>query len=103
MQAEEITQLIEAEIAGDWTRSNAHGVDLRKCLVEPTRQEFEDSFDPSRKITLWLVLEEDPETRGGYMIVYGEDEKMFGLAIHGIKTDTFLGWYGSFIETLECM
>ena len=37
------------------------------------------------------------------MIVYGENEKVFGLAMHGIKTDTFLGWYGSFIETLECM
>ncbi len=103
MLAEEITQLIEAEIADDWTRSNANGVDLRKCLVEPTRQEFEDSFDPSRKITLWLVLEEDPETRNGYMIVFGEDEKMFGLAIQLIKTETFLGLYGSFIETLECM
>jgi hypothetical protein len=37
MHASEIRQLVEAEIAGDWSRTNAHGVDLGKCLVEPRR------------------------------------------------------------------
>lgn len=33
MTSKEITELIETEIDGDWSRSNFHGVDLKKCLV----------------------------------------------------------------------
>lgn len=38
MNSRQIRGKIEKEIAGNWTISNAHGVDLKKCLVEPKKQ-----------------------------------------------------------------
>ncbi len=110
MTPEALSKIIEAEISGDWTLSNAHDVDLEKCLIPPERRVFADSMgEDADMVTLWVVLQEDPEHNSGYMIVYGEAEKMFGLATilidesGGGKTPTFLGYYGSFLETLDGM
>lgn len=104
MEASEITGMIEHEIGGDWSLSNAHGVDLRRCLVEPTRRVYENSFRQGEMIELWLVLEEVPDDQSGYKIVFDEGSRMFGLATSNVGgPDVFLGNYGSFLETLEAM
>ncbi len=100
----EITQLIAQEIGSNWGHTNAHGVDLRACLVTPQQRSYFDSMDDSRMLDLWRVLEEDPDTHAGYEIVFDEQDRSFGLATtdqHG--RDLFLGCYGTFMETLDAM
>jgi hypothetical protein len=104
MTSEEITKLIETEIDGDWSRSNLHGVFLKKCLVYPVKKVYEDSFKEGSTIDLWLVLEEVPEnTNLGYKIVFDEESKYFGLAVAGLHKDIFIGFYGTFLDTLQGM
>jgi hypothetical protein len=99
----DISKLIEREIAGDWKRSNAHRVDLRRCLVPPEKRVFEQPF--GENIELWLVLEEHPNSKCGYKIVFDEIGQTFGLATSNVKSDRdcFLGTYGTFLETLDAM
>jgi hypothetical protein len=55
-------------------------------------------------VELWLVLEERPDQRNGYKIVFDESRGDFGLACPGIAGhDIFLGCYGSFWTTFEAM
>lgn len=104
MKTSEVSEIIEHEINGNWSLSNAHGVDLKRCLVVPTKRVYEDSFNQGKTIELWLVLEEVPEDQSGYKIVFDVDTSMFGLAVKGFgNEDVFLGFHGSFLETLEGM
>jgi hypothetical protein len=101
--------MIEDEIAGNWSRSDLHGVKLQRCLLErPTLESFDnpthrpdlsESAENPRKVALWLVLEENPVGKDGYSIVYDQDRKLFGLAYRG----TFIGLYGCFLDTLAAM
>lgn len=99
MTSSEVSRIIEEEIGGDWSRSNLHGVDLKRCLVLPIKQIYEDSFVKGESLSLWLVLEENPDTKDGYKIIFGEESAQFGLAIQTI----FIGYYGTFLETLAGM
>ena len=104
MSSAEVADLVAAEIGGDWSLSNAHGVDLKKCLVTPVRRVYEDSFKEGSTVELWLVLEELPADGSGYQIVFDESARRFGLATSSRSgRDVFLGLYGNFIETLEAM
>jgi len=104
MSPAEVAELVAAEINGEWSRSNAHGVDLRKCLVAPAKRLYEDSFAEGRTIELWLVLEERPADGSGYKIVFDETTRQFGLATSSRGgRDVFIGFYGNFIATLEAM
>lgn len=104
MTPEDVRAQIEKEIDGDWERDNPHGVDLRRCLVGPTKRRYEDSFHEGQHLDLWLVLEEDPGSRSGYKIVYDEERDMYGLAVKGDKNeDVFIGNHGTFLETLDGM
>ena len=103
MSGEDVARLIEAEVAGDWDRPNAHGCTVRRCLVEPKKLTFSDSLNPDT-VDLWLVLEEDPEACDGYKVVYDDVNEGFGLAI----TDSddkrvYLGLYGSFLDAYDAM
>lgn len=42
MTAESIRKLVESEIAGDGSLTNAHGRDLRRCLVFTEVREYDD-------------------------------------------------------------
>jgi hypothetical protein len=65
---------------------------------------YEDSFKEGETLGLWLVLEEIPESNSGYKIVFDEASGTFGLAISGAQdNDVFIGFYGTFLETLEGM
>ena len=100
----QISDRISEEINDNWTLSNAHGVDLKKCLITPPKKgSFVDSFSKA-PVDLWLVLEEAPEDKSGYKIVFDETSNMFGLATAGWEgSDIYLGPYGTFLEALESM
>jgi hypothetical protein len=108
MTSEAVRQLVEREIAGNWDQTNAHGCDLRRCLVTPVLTEYRNlgvipPADPPGTIWLWLVLDESPEDRSGYKIVFDEEAEMFGLAFRSSDGDVFLGYYGSFLNTYAGM
>jgi len=108
MTPEEVSALIENEIAGNWSQTNWHGCDLRRCLVTPELRDYDDRgapppVDPPHVVKMWLVLEEVPEDRSGYKIVYNGEVGMFGLAVPGSPRDVFIGFYGSFLETYAGM
>jgi hypothetical protein len=104
MTSQEVRKRIEDEIGEDWAASNAHGVDLRRCLVTPQKVIYQDSGHEGQAIELRLVLEEDRAGRRGYEIVYDENTEEFGLALHDDKgTGVFLGYYGTFLDTLYGM
>jgi hypothetical protein len=100
---------IEGEIDGNWHLTNLHGVDLRRCLRRrPERQSYRNSFykpdmpeseNNRQAIDLWCVLEEAPETKKGYVIVYDDTKDLFGLAVG----DVFIAHYGTFLRTFEAM
>ena len=103
MSSEEVTRLIEAEVAGDWDRQNAHGCTIRRCLNEPRKLAFSDPLNHDI-VDLWLVLEEDPETRNGYKVVYDEVNEGFGLASADADDKlVFLGLYGGFLDAYDAM
>lgn len=103
MTSEEVSRLVETQINGNWSRSNAHNVDLRKCLVTPRKMSF-DGSNPDDKFELWVVLEESPEDGSGYKIVFDEETAEFGLATPGWRSNPcFLGFYGSFFDAFDAM
>jgi hypothetical protein len=104
MTPSEINDLIAAEVGGGRSPSDTNGVDLERCLVTPSRRVYEDSFREGQTIELWLVLEERPGEGSGYKIVFDEGTRRFGLAASSTAgRDVFIGFYGSFVETLEGM
>lgn len=105
MTSTEVRAIVEEETGGDWSRSNSHAVDLRKCLVPPRKVACRDTFpklNGGKPLQLWVVLEEIPGTREGYLIVFDE-RGVFGLADWSGDTPMFLGFHGSFLNTLEGM
>jgi hypothetical protein len=44
MTSDEVQAVIEAEVGGDWSQSNAYGVDLRNCLVQPRKVACRNTF-----------------------------------------------------------
>lgn len=104
MTGEEVAQLVREEIGEDWSHPNPHGVDLRESLVAPQKVRLFVDMDTDRQVEHWLVLEESAR-RGGYLIVFDEDSRRFGLATFDVTTKRcyFLGLYGSFLETLDAM
>jgi len=106
MTAQQVTELIEKEIAGDWNRPNPHGVNLKRCLVvPPVRKSYDDACHDGQAVDLWLVLEEIPEKKSGYKIVFDDSTGQFGLATDDVRTSraVFIGYYGTFLETLDGM
>jgi len=103
MNSDQISSIIAKEIGGKWDQSNAHGVDLHTCLIKPEKRIYADGIS-GKTVELWLVLEEDPKGRKGYKIVFDEDKGWFGLAMTQKNgPEMFLGYYGTFMETLEGM
>jgi predicted AlkP superfamily phosphohydrolase/phosphomutase len=55
MTRKEISQMIEKEINGDWTITNRHNSDLKKCLIRPKRRKLKYGNEIK---DYWIVLEE---------------------------------------------
>ena len=111
MTTSDVHSLVLAEIGDDWSRTNAHGVDLRSCLVEPRRIQIIWHSIRKGQVTqqtqdVWLILEERPATKDGYIIVFEESRKMFGLASPGFPSDPHRcldGYYRDFWTAFEGM
>ena len=106
MTATEVEQLVLAEIGEQWERWTAHGLDLRRCLVRPPRQETYFSATPAGEVPLllWLVLEEAPDSHDGYEVFYDAEERIFGLGVVDNQGQrAYVGGYGSLWDTLEGM
>ena len=106
MTADEVKAIVTAEIGDDWSRNNPHGVDLRTCVVTPRLVSCRNTFpqlDGGRSLDLWIVLEETPDKKDGYLIVFDEQRHKFGLADWNGNVPVFLGYHGSFIDTLDGM
>jgi hypothetical protein len=108
MTEEGIRELIDQEIAGDYSLTNWHGCQLQRCLVQPQLREYDDCgagplLNPPPVIQLWLVLEENPGEPAGYKIVYDEKAGLFGLAVQSNTRDVFIGHYGGFLDTYRGM
>jgi hypothetical protein len=102
----ELRAIVEAEIGDGWSQSNAQGVDLRSCLVEPRRESCRNTFpelDAGSPLDLWVVLEETPGSKDGYLIVYDDQKRTFGLAAWDAEMPVYLGYYGTFMDTLRAM
>ncbi len=95
-------EILKASHSGDLI-ANPHGVDLKRCLLAtPERRTYVDNDQP---VDMWLVLEEDPDSHAGYEIVFDETSQTFGLATPGFDKIrfVFIGYYGSFLDTLKGM
>ncbi len=111
MTSSEVQSLVWAEIDESLTETNAHGVDLRSCLVKPKRiqviwRKVRDGKMTEETHEVWLVLEERPLTKDGYMIVFNESRKVFGLVSPGFPSDPHPcldGYYGNFRATFAGM
>ena len=101
MTSGEVRAIVEAELEEDWSQPNAHGIDLRKCLVAPRKVAVRSTvprLDGGKALDLWIVLEESPGSGAGYLIVFDEGRRMFGLANWDGDTAVFLGFHGTFLN-----
>lgn len=106
MTPAEVRAIVDAELVGDYSASNDHGVDLRTCLVEPRKVSCRNTFPQlagGLPLEMWIVLEETPGQTDGYLIVYDEERGKFGLADWNGNTPVFLGFHGTFLATLRGM
>jgi hypothetical protein len=112
MSPAEVSKIIADEVASageDWlTRpgNNPHRLVLRKCLVGPQRVTCRNTFPAFRSgkpFEAWLVLEELPNSNDGYLIIFDEELGKFGLACGTSREPAFIGWHGSFLDTVKGM
>ncbi len=100
----QIHEIIRSEISENDSITNLHGINLKRCLIEPYLQIFEKSFKEGEVAELYVVLKEDPDKNQGYQIAYNPKDKLFGLCIFGDgKYPLLLGYYGTFLEALDGM
>lgn len=103
MTSKEIKDIINKELEGQPDLSNAHGVNLNECLIEPVKESYLSSIDESITLELWTVLEESTD-RSGYKITFNEIDGAFGLGIMTDKDELMdIGTYGTFLDTLKGM
>jgi hypothetical protein len=99
-----VDEEIQTAFTGELARAGSHGVDLGRCLLaRPESRTFLDSLDGNQPVQMWLVLEEDPANHSGYQIVFDDSRGAFGLAVPGTGSAVFIGYYRSFVDTLEAM
>lgn len=102
MMPKQIENIVLDAIADKWSKTNLHGVNLRKCLVRPERIIALDANEKEKSI--WLVLLEVPETRLGYGIGYDEESGQFGLLQLTKEYEPFLiGLSGNFFAAFDAM
>ena len=98
-----IKELIYNEVKDIPDLTNVCGIDLTKCLIKPTLENYESSMDSEVQYNLWTVLEES-KNLSGYRIYYDPEEEMFGLSTTGPNKEKIdAGQYGTFLEALNGM
>lgn len=100
MTSKEIKEIISLELQVEPDLKNVFGLDLTKCLIEPTKQKYKNSNDSTDIYELWTVLEET-ENGNGYKIYFDEESNIFGLAIKSDKDELIdIGKWCIFKNTL---
>lgn len=103
MTSDQVHNIVLTEIGDRWAGTNLHGVDLRRCLIQPEQILAVDVVD-EKDISVWLVLLENPEARLGYGIAYDEKSGKFGLVQFAKGyAPCLLGLYGGFWDALKAM
>lgn len=93
MDADSVRNRVLQEL-GD-RRSTPHGWDFSQQLLDPPV--LREYREPDGSLAHhWVVLEESAD---GYHIIFDASVGTFGLATSG----TVVGWYGTFINTVEGM
>jgi hypothetical protein len=100
MTPKEISKMIEKEINGYWSISNAHSCDLKKCLVRPKRRKLQ--FTGGVK-EFWIVLEEYPETLEGYKVFFDAEVRKFGLAGNSEPIGYVCNYHDTFLAAYQSM
>ncbi len=103
MTSTEIKEIISLELQVEPDLKNVFGLDLTKCLIEPTKLRYKNADDLTNIYELWTILEETKDGNG-YKIYFDEETHMFGLAIKSTKKELIdIGTYGTFLKTLYSM
>lgn len=93
--------MIEKEIGGDFSITNWHGCDLKKCLIRPKKRKV---FFAAGIKEVWVVLEEDPLELDKQKIFFDDKTKKFGLVIHSRNAfGLAVNSYDTFLEAFEAM
>ena len=100
MTPKEITQIIEREINSDWSISNLHGCDLKKCLIYPKRRKLR--FGEEIK-EVWIVLEEESETLEGFKVFFDDETNKFGLAGYSDPIGYVCNFHDTFLAAFKSM
>ena len=100
MTPKEVSQLIEKEINGDWSISNLHGCDLKKCLVRPKKRKLRFGNETKE---IWIVLEENPETLEGAKVFFDKETKKFGLALYSEPFSYACNSHDTFLAAFKSM
>lgn len=109
MTSTDVANLVRQQVENRRNEGYPHGVTFDRCLVPPTfiiaMESVPGNAAEETPVLLWVVLEEDPDNRTGYKVVFDESHGGFGLALsrpHGL-CPFYLGIYGSFLDALEAM
>jgi hypothetical protein len=98
----DVAKLVRTQIGEEWDRTNLHGVDLRRSVVEPIELNFLDVHE--RPLTAWLVLRNDPDGGPGYGVAYEPNAGQFGLVQFAQGYEPlYIGSYGDFFDAFDAM
>ena len=100
MTPKEISRIIAKEINDDWSITNWHNCDLKKCLVRPKKRKLR-FFNEIREA--WIVLEENPITLEGNKVYFDEENNKFGLAKHSEPVGYACNSHDTFLAAFKSM
>ncbi len=100
MKPKEISQIIEREINGDWSITNWHSCDLKKCLIRPKKRKIH--FGEGLR-EVWIVLEENPESLEGHKVFFDEESKKFGIVVPSNAFGYACNSHDTFLAAFESM
>jgi len=105
-----IRERIAEEVAACNEVSDLHGVTTAKLqshlVVPPRRSRFSYQLAQLRgECWMWVVVDEQPGTGDGYLVVYDGDRDEFCLAMKGTAANVgcVVGWYDSLHDALIAM
>ena len=100
MTPKEVLQMIEREIGGDWSISNWHACDLKKCLVRPKKRKIIFGGETREA---WIVLEEDPINLNKFKVFYNERTNKYGLVEHSEPFGYAVNSHDTFLDAFKSM
>lgn len=100
MKPKEISQIIEKEINGDWSITNMHHCDLKKCLIRPNKRKLMYAGEVKE---YWIGLEEDPIDLEQSKIFFDDETMKFGLAMYSEPFSYICNFHDTFLAAFKSM